>query len=229
MKIAVLDESIENADKILSYVTQNNISCSLNLYSNIFALVTAIYDEFKGSVDVILIHLEEKNDRKISMARDMQKYYPQLRVVFYSENNDMAEEIFQAYPLCFFKIPFDNKKIKHMFDRICEVIKNDCMQTLSIRMRGQLFKINFSSIKYIESSARKVIFYTEEGAFETYMTMDKILEELPKCFMRCHRSYIVNTEKITKLGNNGVVLYGREIVPVSKTYIHTIRENMIER
>ena len=58
---------------------------------------------------------------------------------------------------------------------------------------------------------------TEEYAF--YDTIEALLARLPEQFRRCHRSYIVNTEKITRILNSeNYIELTKEIgVPLSRS------------
>ena len=42
----------------------------------------------------------------------------------------------------------------------------------------------------------KLVFYTDKKVYETYSSFSKIAEELPPNFVRCHKSYIANVNKI---------------------------------
>ena len=54
----------------------------------------------------------------------------------------------------------------------------------------------------------KVIFHTDTRDYETYSSFKRILPQLPEQFIQCHKSYIVNVDKITNVeaGNNIIYL-----------------------
>ena len=57
----------------------------------------------------------------------------------------------------------------------------------------------------------KVIFHTETRDYETYGSFKKISPKLPNNFVQCHKSYIVNTNKISEIQyNNNIVLFGSD-------------------
>ena len=53
----------------------------------------------------------------------------------------------------------------------------------------------------------KVIFRTDTRDYETYSSFKKILPQLPKQFVQCHKSYIVNIEKISNVEANNNIIY----------------------
>lgn len=91
---------------------------------------------------------------------------------------------------------------------------------LFIKSEYKIIRINLSDIKYIEGMREYVRIHIESGkAVMTLMSMKKMEEFLPKKkFMRIHRSFIVNLEKITTVERNRIVFDGNVYIPVSEQY-----------
>ena len=47
----------------------------------------------------------------------------------------------------------------------------------------------------------KIIFHTDTRDYNSYSSFLKVSTNLPQNFVRCHKSYIVNTDKITNIDN----------------------------
>ena len=64
-----------------------------------------------------------------------------------------------------------------------------------------------------------------------YDTLDQLEERLAGRFLRCHRSYLVNRSKISKvyLSQNILVLSGGEEIPLSRSYKPAVKSFMSER
>ncbi len=76
-----------------------------------------------------------------------------------------------------------------------------------VRLDNNKTIIKQDSIQYIQKEGMKVIFHTDTRNYETYSSFKKILPQLPKQFVQCHKSYIVNTEKITDVNTtNSTIL-----------------------
>ena len=78
--------------------------------------------------------------------------------------------------------------------------------------------IKQDGIQYIQKDGMKVIFHTDTRVYETYSSFKKIMSQLPSQFVQCHKSYIVNTKKITDVDitNNSICLDNNENI---KCYI----------
>ena len=62
---------------------------------------------------------------------------------------------------------------------------------------------------WVEGAAKPII---------TLLSMKKMEERLPDCFMRIHRSYIVNLTKIVEVNKNRVMLDAETSLPVGDLY-----------
>ena len=59
--------------------------------------------------------------------------------------------------------------------------------------------INEKEINYIRKEGMKLIFCTNSGEYETYSSFNKLANSLPNNFVRCHKSYMANTENILNI------------------------------
>lgn len=84
----------------------------------------------------------------------------------------------------------------------------------------QLKKFNYNDILYFEGLKDYVKLFLESSDTPVvfHATMKSIEAKLSsKNFMRVHRSYIVNLDKIRTIERSGIV-FGREIIPISEQY-----------
>lgn len=83
-------------------------------------------------------------------------------------------------------------------------------------------KINVphQDIFYFEARDKKIYIRTLNAEYGFYETIEAINEELPDYFVRCHRSFIVNTSKIIRIliSQNVIKLVDGLDVPLSRTY-----------
>lgn len=91
---------------------------------------------------------------------------------------------------------------------------------LFIKSEYKILRINLVDIKYIESQSEYVqIFIENHKPVMTLLSLKKMMEYLPDNeFMRVHRSYIVNLNKITTVERSRIVFDGDVYIPVSDQY-----------
>lgn len=91
---------------------------------------------------------------------------------------------------------------------------------LFIKADYKLQRINLKDIKYIEGMREYVRIYIEnQSPIMTLLSMKKLVEHLPsKDFMRVHRSFIVNLNKITTIERNRIIFDKDVYIPVSEQH-----------
>lgn len=91
---------------------------------------------------------------------------------------------------------------------------------LFIKSEYKIIRINLADIKYLESMREYVRIHLDaQKPIMTLMSMKKMEEYLSdKIFMRVHRSFIVNLDKITTIERNRIVFDKDTYIPVSEQY-----------
>lgn len=88
------------------------------------------------------------------------------------------------------------------------IVKSDYKQVI----------INIDDIDYIESTGDYITIHKKGENIQTLMSMKAIQNILPEnIFVRVHRSFIVNINKITLIDRNRIV-FGKEHIPISELY-----------
>lgn len=106
--------------------------------------------------------------------------------------------------------------------------EKDNDRKLVIENREGTISIPFSKIYYIEVSGKKIYVRLKDREYSRYDTMDAIVKQLPDNFIRCHRSFVVNTSFITKvkLSENTIYLEDDMMVPLARSFKADVKEFM---
>ena len=100
-----------------------------------------------------------------------------------------------------------------------EELKTDT-DFLFIKSEYKIVRIKFNDIKYIEGMREYVRIFVENGKpLMTLLSMKSLQAQLPENkFMRVHRSYMVNLDKITTIERQRIIFDGDVYIPVSDQY-----------
>lgn len=91
--------------------------------------------------------------------------------------------------------------------------------------------IEYDKILFFESREKKVFLSTEREEYGFYDTLDDLEGKLDETFIRCHRSYIVNTARISKveISASRVTLDDGTELPLSRSYKPAIKDYLNKR
>lgn len=84
---------------------------------------------------------------------------------------------------------------------------------------GMTQKVLYSDIEYLESAVNSVKLVTKQGAYKIYDQISNIESLLPQqSFCRCHRGFIVNLRKVSKMNAQSFTTDQGTVIPIGKTY-----------
>ena len=91
---------------------------------------------------------------------------------------------------------------------------------LFLKTDYRILKVSIPDIRYVEGMSEylKVWIEGEMKPIITLLSMKKIEEHLPNYFMRIHRSYIVNLNKIQEVNKNRVIMDKDTSIPIGDLY-----------
>ncbi len=99
-------------------------------------------------------------------------------------------------------------------------------QELFIKSGYDHIKINVDDIIYIKSDADYTEIFIAEKKHLSNESLRDWLEKLnPRQFTRVHKSYIINSTKITKISGNQIFLSNEKVVPLGRAF----KENFVKR
>lgn len=117
---------------------------------------------------------------------------------------------------------------------LLQEIYRDCVccpeegQSFSFRVKARQYILPCSRILFFESSNKKLLVYTESQSFEFYESMANVSQRLPECFLRIHKSILVNTDHIVTVdyGRMEAELTDGSRVPVSRSCKKMLQERL---
>jgi DNA-binding LytR/AlgR family response regulator len=92
--------------------------------------------------------------------------------------------------------------------------------SIFLKTEYRIVKVNISDIRYIEAMSEylKVYIENEQKPIVTLLSMKKMEERLPDFFMRIHRSFMINLNKIQEVNKNRVIMDSNTYLPIGDMY-----------
>ncbi len=114
-----------------------------------------------------------------------------------------------------------DEELKKERDLYHSLIENkESKDSIFVRADYRLNKINFDDIFYVEALKDYVVINTSDNNYTTHTTMKEMVRILPaKDFVRIHRSFIVNLNKIFSIKYPDLVIEGKmKVLPIGGLY-----------
>jgi two-component system LytT family response regulator len=148
--------------------------------------------------------------------------------VFTTAYSEYAIEGFKVDALDYLLKPFgyndflkSANKVKQQYELL--TLSNNQLNDekhLFVKTEYRVVRLEIDSIIYIESMSEYVrIHTTQDKPIMSLLSMKVVEERLPASkFMRVHRSYIVNLQKIMEVTKGRLVMEGQVYIPISEQY-----------
>ena len=222
-KIGIVEDEILIADSIRSVLTGMNYTVPepATDYAEAIALL-----EDEG-LDLVLldINLNDPENDGIKIGSYIRAHY-HLPFIFLTANSDAATlaSAKLVRPNAFLVKPFVHAELHAAIEIAMHNFYSEAPKPVAgadhifIRDGATMQKVLFSDILYVESDHVYVSIYTTARRFLVRASLQDFMERLDKSlFLRIHRCYVVNTQKITSISPSGIAI-GHQTLPVSKRY-----------
>lgn len=177
-------------------------------------------------VDLLFIDIAMPILTGVDLVKTL-KYPPQ--VIFTTAYKEYASEAFDLAACDYLLKPFSLDRFIIAIDKAVGNMSRqktitsvkpsgDQNKYLFVRIEGMIHRIDFDRILFLEASRNNTKVVTMEVILLSTMPLSTVEKQLPAAvFSRVHRSFIVNTSKITRLQGNRVFIGKREI-PLGSNY-----------
>jgi len=148
-------------------------------------------------------------------------------VVFTTAYSEYAVEGFRVNAVDYLLKPFGLQEFQRAANRLKERMSPSIgddnfggSDVVFLKTDYRVVKVSIPDIRYIEGMSEylKVWIEGEAKPIITLLSMKKMEERLPDYFMRIHRSYIVNLNKIQEVNKNRIIMDAETYLPIGDIY-----------
>ena len=144
---------------------------------------------------VLLLDIDLKSDTSgLQIAEQIRKVDKNVYIIFITGHFEFGMVAYKYKTFDFLQKPLTKERFEETILRVYSDIFDD--RTKYSHLDNDKTVIKEDSIRFIKKDGMKVIFHTDTRDYSTYSSFNKISGILPENFVRCHKSYIVNVDKI---------------------------------
>ena len=200
INFVLCDDNLSAIDKlskmlnsiIISHNLKGQITFTTNNPSELLHFVK------NNPTHVLLLDIDLRNSTSgLQLAEQIRKIDKNIYIIFVTGHFEFGLVAYKYKTFDFLQKPLTKERFEETILRLYSDILGDKINY--IRLDNDKTVIKENSIRFIKKDGMKVIFHTDTRDYETYNSFSKISEMLPYNFVRCHKSYIVNMDKITDI------------------------------
>lgn len=196
MRVGLVDDrqiDLEKMQGIISNMDQVEI---------VFATTSAAtaYEEIKKrSIDLLIADIEMPQFSGYELADIIHSHALNIAVIFVTANSGYAVHAFEINVHDYIMKPYTKDRLIQSVERLLAKQQNmEMTGRIFIRHKSDIHVIQKKDIIFIERTGRSTTIHTKHGKVTTYQTLNELEGELrERCFIRSHRSFIINIHYIT--------------------------------
>ncbi|MEW9122281.1 MAG: LytTR family DNA-binding domain-containing protein [Thermotaleaceae bacterium] len=222
LQIAVCDDNIDELSNMVQlinlYRASKNFSCEYAVFPNGFELVSAL--EKGKRFDIYCLDIIMPGFMGIDVAKEIRGFDKIAPILFFTSSPEFALESYSVKAINYVLKPISKEKLFFTFDEMLEQIKvkkdEDAVIVKSIE---GIQKILISNLVFAEVIGRNVLYHLRSGkVIECTESFSSVYDTLLKygCFIKPHRSYIVNMQYVDTIENRQVILQTLSSIPIAQ-------------
>ncbi|MBZ4646934.1 MAG: hypothetical protein PWR27_2378 [Petroclostridium sp.] len=174
--------------------------------------------------DIALLDIELDASEKLNgldVAKIIHTVSPDTKLVFITGHSQYAMYSFGVHPYDYILKPIDIKKFIETISVLTNEVKKEKTvlrkaNKIIIENNNEIIFITPEDILFIEKQKKSLLVYTAENVYCVQQTLNGLEQSLPQYFIRVHRSFIVNKNKIHKIRKTGNRTYQIEFLETDK-------------
>ena len=184
------------------------------------------------TIDILFLDINMPKLSGLSLLKTMH-YKP--NVIITTAYSEYALEGFELNVTDYLLKPFSLErflqavlKVKQISIKNTETVlaeKEELTNSIFVKSDKKIIKINFDEIQYVEAYGNYIKIFTDKMIL-TPQTLNDFLEKLPANFLRIHKSYIINFNRLKLIDGNLIMLQNETKLPIGKSFKKTLLERI---
>ncbi len=225
MNCLIVDDDEMSRTIVRHFVEQTQI---LNLVGLCADGIEAVNVLRQTPIDLIFLDVEMPEMTGMELVKSLTI---KPKIIIITSRADYAVEAFEYSVTDYLVKPINYARFLKAVERAQEnadLLYNSstpAQQDLYIKTDAKIVKVSLGDLLYVEALADYVILHTASARYIVHSTMKGIEKRLSEnSFVRVHRSYIINTDKIDTIEDLSVVI-NKKYIPIGASY----KDNFLKR
>ncbi|WP_210513782.1 LytR/AlgR family response regulator transcription factor [Hymenobacter terricola] len=232
LRCLVVDDDPLSVQVVLNCIANTPFLTATGSYTSPVEAAEALRTE---PVDLLFLDVEMPLLSGIELLHTLQ--HPPL-VVLITSSKDYAVQAFEHAVVDYLVKPISYARFLQAAQKALEMAQRppagaDAIEAAApgadftfVKVDNKLVRVGFDEVRYVEALGDYVHIVTGTSKLIVYSTMKAVEEKFPASrFVRVHRSFIVNINRIQALEDNSVLVEGKYI-PVGQTYLRDVLQRL---
>lgn len=168
-------------------------------------------------LDIIFLDVLMPGQDGISAAREIRKYDTSVKIIYLTSSSEYAVDSYEVGAYFYQLKPIWQESFYRLMDSVLRECRKNEKNSLILRCKTGITRLELDKLKYCEVTGRNLLLHKEDGeVLDSVGKLDDLCEQLKdyECFVRCHRSYMINMDYVKSISNKAVILSDGTQIPI---------------
>ena len=231
MNCVVVDDESPSREELKYFI--NNFS-NIKIMEEFDDSIKALEYIEQNKPDIIFLDINMPKLDGMALGKIINHFPKKSLIIFITAHKDYAVDAFEIQGYDYILKPYSEERIVSTLKKIEKFSDRKCANNkITLWKDNKMIVRSIIEISYCEANERETLIYIKGVQYNVSCSISEFYKKLPKeIFFRSHRSYIINTDKITEIipwFNNTFMLkmQGEEVdIPVSRNNIIEFKQIM---
>lgn len=177
------------------------------------------YLQLNGNIDLLFLDINMPQQSGLDFYKTL-KNPPQ--VIFTTAYPQYAVDGFEVNAVDYLLKPIGYERFLTAINKVLNNQNTPPTEDFIVLKENKtLYKLYFAEIQFVEAFGDYVKVHSEEKTITTHSTFSNFIDNLPHYFLRTHKSFSINLNRMNHLSGNQITV-DTHTIPIGKTYKQTV-------
>ena len=179
-------------------------------------------------MDVVFDGSDGSSANGITAVQKLLKQCPGVQVIYVTGHVEYCTRVYRTSHVYFLTKPLQTEDFDDALGKALENLERRIARPFGVKVGGRIMRVLPADIEFVESDRRTVRIHLAGQVIEAYESLGGIARKLPDSFVQCHKSFLVNMDKIAEMRSDQIDLLSGATVPISQKRSRITREAFMD-
>lgn len=234
LRIAVCDDNkkdLANTTTLLNEFAEAKLSqlqLKVTAFQSALDLIAAL--DSGQPYDLVLLDILMPHMTGMDAAKEIRQFNQDIKIIFATSSPEYAVESYSVDAYYYALKPLQRDSLFIILDKVIADMTTPPATSFLVRSKTGLSRVYINRLEFVEVIGRTLLYHLTDGsllkAISSMTELEKELLQYP-CFIKPHRSYIINMDFINNLGVREIIMQSRSLIPLSKANTNPVKDAYI--